>query len=72
MARKGYTMKDRKIKVEIFSSFEEEAKAEYQRRDNQSPRERIHEFSILQERCWGEKWTSRKIEPVVSFEKVTW
>ncbi len=65
-------MKDRNIKVEIFSSFEEESEAEYQRRNNQSPWERIHEFSILQERCWGDKWTKNKIEPVVSFEEVSW
>ncbi len=52
-------MKDRKIRIEIFSSFEEKAKAEYQCRNNQSPQERIQEFSVLQVRCWGEKWTSR-------------
>lgn len=65
-------MKDRKIKVEVFNSFEEESKAEYRRRNNQSREDRIREFSILQERFWGEKWTSQKIEPVVSFEKVSW
>lgn len=65
-------MEDRKLKVQIFSSLEEEAKAEYQRRNDQSPQERIQEFSVLQERFWGENWTSRKIDPVVSFEKVTW
>ncbi|MBD3320469.1 MAG: hypothetical protein GF350_05160 [Chitinivibrionales bacterium] len=65
-------MKDRGMKIQIFRSYEEEAKAEYQRRSDQSPEERIHEFSVLQERFWGEKWTSSKMEPVVSFEKVTW
>ena len=65
-------MKDRRIKIKSFSSFEEESKSEYQRRSEQSPQERIHEFSILQERFWGEKWTSKKIEPVVSFEMVNW
>ena len=65
-------MKDRKIKVEVFNSFEEESKAEYRRRTNQSREDRIREFSILQERFWGDKWTSQKIEPVVSFEKVSW
>ncbi|MDG5816407.1 hypothetical protein QA601_15025 [Chitinispirillales bacterium ANBcel5] len=65
-------MKQRKMKIEIFSSFEEEAKSEYQRRSQQSPQERIVEFSILQERCWGEKWTNQKIEPVVSYEEVAW
>ena len=65
-------MKDRKIKVEVFNSFEEESKAEYRRRTNQSREDRIREFSILQELFWGEKWTNQKIEPVVSFEKVSW
>jgi hypothetical protein len=60
------------MKVQIFNSFEEESKAEYQRRSEQSPRERIHEFAVLQERVWGKKWTNKKIEPVVSFEKVRW
>jgi hypothetical protein len=62
----------RQLKVEFFASFEEEREAEYQRRSQQSPQDRIREFSILQERCWGEKWTSREIKPVVSFGKVGW
>jgi len=65
-------MDSQQLKVEVFSSFEDEMKAEYKRRSEQSPQDRIREFSILQERCWGEKWTNRKIEPVVSFEKVGW
>jgi hypothetical protein len=65
-------MENQKLKVEVFSSFEEEMKAEYQRRSAQSPQDRIREFSILQERCWGEKWTNSKIELVVSYEKVGW
>jgi hypothetical protein len=65
-------MENQKLHVEVFSSFEEEMKAEYQRRSAQSPQDRIREFSILQEQCWGGKWTSTKIEPVVSYEKVSW
>ena len=60
------------LNIKIFSSFEEEAEAEYKRRAEQSPQERMKEFAILQERCWGEKWTNSKIEHVVSFEEVTW
>ncbi|GAB6089915.1 hypothetical protein [Spirochaeta dissipatitropha] len=58
--------------VKIYSSFAEEAEAEYQRRSEQSPQDRIHEFAILQERCWGEKWTHQAMSRVVSFEKVPW
>lgn len=65
-------MKQRKMTFQVFTSFEEEAKAEYSRRSKQSTQERIHEFSILQERCWGEKWTNQKIKHIVSFEKVSW
>lgn len=65
-------MKQRNLSVQIFRSFEEEATAEYIRRSNQSPAERMNEFAVLQERCFGRKWTSNRIENVVSFEKVVW
>lgn len=65
-------MKKRNLSFQVFNSFEEEANAEYNRRSKQSPKERMKEFAILQERCWGEKWTQKPIELVVTFEKVTW
>lgn len=68
----GSMVKRLNLPMQFFSSFEEEAKAEYHRRAQQSQQERMTEFSILQERCFGEKWTQGKIEPVVSFEEVSW
>lgn len=65
-------MEKRKLKVKIFSTYEEEMEFEYQRRSKQSPQDRIREFSILQERCWGEKWTDEKLKYVVSYEEVNW
>ncbi len=57
-------MEHRNVTCRVFSSFEEEAEAEYLRRSEQSPEDWINEFAILQERCWGEKWTSQTIVPV--------
>lgn len=65
-------MKKRNLSVQVFNSFEEEAKSEYNRRANQSPKERMDEFAVLQERCWGIKWTQGRIEPTVTFEEVAW
>ncbi len=65
-------MKKRDMPMQFFSSFEEEASAEYNRRSNQTHQERMKEFSILQERCWGEKWTKNRIKSIVSFEEVAW
>lgn len=61
---------DRKTRVKIFSSFEEENKQEYERRKNMTYEERRREFAILQERRWGAKWTSKPIEKKVTFEKL--
>ncbi len=65
-------MPQRNLNIKVFNSFEEEEAAEYKRRSEQSPQERMKEFAILQERCWGDKWTKSKIEHVVSYEKVDW
>ena len=65
-------MTNRNLNIKVFSSCEEEEAAEYKRRSMQTPKERLEEFAILQERCWGEKWTNSKIEHVVSYEKVDW
>jgi len=65
-------MKKRDLTVQLFNSFEEEATAEYERRSKQTAQERMKEFSTLQARCWGDKWTNSKIEHVVTFEEVVW
>lgn len=65
-------MKRKDLKITFFGSLEEESIAEYKRRSEQTNEERMKEFAILQERCWGEKWTKKKIEPIVSFEMVKW
>jgi len=65
-------MENRNITFKVFNSFEEESEAEYQRRSDQSPHDRILEFSELQNRCWGEKWTNGKLEHLITFEKVNW
>jgi hypothetical protein len=65
-------MEYRNLSFKVFNSLEEEAESEYQRRSEQSHQDRIHEFSLLQERCWGEKWTQSKLDPIITFEKVTW
>jgi hypothetical protein len=56
--------------VKIFSSFEEENEAEYKRRRNMTLKQRMQEFSVLQERRWGKNWRSKPIEKVVSNEKI--
>lgn len=65
-------MKKRNLSIQFFDSFEDEAKAEYQRRSEQTETERMLEFAILQERCWGPKWTKSKIQHLVSFEELSW
>ena len=62
----------KETKVEYFSSFVEENKAEYQRRARMSPEERVREFSVLQERVWGKNWTSMPIKKIATYEKVSW
>ena len=46
-------------RVKIYHSFEEENEAEYRRRAQMTPEERMQEFAILQERQWGKDWTER-------------
>ncbi|KAA3606293.1 MAG: hypothetical protein DWQ06_02280 [Calditrichaeota bacterium] len=62
----------RNLTVKVFSSFEEENRAEHRRLANLTPEERLKEFAILQERVWGEKWTKSKIKKVVRIEKTDW
>lgn len=58
--------------VKIFGSFEEEEKAESQRRSAMTVSDRLEEFAVIQERVWGDKWTRTPIARKVSFEKVKW
>ena len=62
--------KDKRIMM--FSSFEEENRAEYQRRSKLSLADRIQEFSAIQQRIWGKDWTSKPIIKKAVFESVTW
>lgn len=64
--------KKRDMSIEVFSSIEEENRAEYARRARMTPMERMEEFAILQERVWGDKWTKEPIVKVISFEKISW
>lgn len=58
----------RKLKVELFSSFDEENKAEHKRRVMMSIEERIQEFGILQERAWGKDWGRNPIVKKATYE----
>ena len=62
----------RNLQVQIFDCMESANDAEYLRRAQQSPQERMKEFAVLQERVFGKDWTQKKIEKVVSFEEVDW
>ena len=59
-------------KVQIFDSLGAENEAEYTRRFQQSPEQRMKEFAAIQRRVWGTEWQSRKIEHVVKHELVDW
>ncbi len=59
----------RKTNVNLFSSIQEENDAEYERRRKMTPKERMEEFAILQQRRWGASWTTKPIEKKVSFEE---
>ena len=62
--------KERSFKV--YSSLEEENQAEYQRRSEMSPEERMSEFAVLQERVWGIGWGTKPMERTATWEKVEW
>ena len=63
---------DRNNRVQVFSSFEDENLAEYQRCARMTPEERLREFDILQQRRWGIHWTSQPMVKTVSYEQVSW
>jgi hypothetical protein len=64
-------MKDT-MRIEVFSSFEEENKADRQRRAGMTPKERCREFAQLQERAWGTRWTSEPMVRKASWEILPW
>lgn len=57
-----------KTTVRIFTSFEEENRAEHRRLAGMTHEERLAEFAVLQERVWGELWTSLPMKKVASWE----
>lgn len=57
--------------VKVFASFEEENRAEHQRLAEMTPEERCAELAVLQERAWGELWTSVPMKRVASWERST-
>ncbi len=64
--------KKRDMAIKVFSSIEEENEAEYRRRAQMTPQERMEEFAILQERAWGDKWTKEPMVKVITYEKISW
>lgn len=59
-------------RVRIYHSFEEENEAEYRRRAQMTPDERMREFAVLQERQWGKDWTEKPMVKVATWEWVDW
>jgi len=62
----------RKMRVQLFDSFEAENNAENVRRASLSPEERMKEFAAIQKRVWGTEWQKKKIEHRVSYEVLNW
>jgi hypothetical protein len=58
-------------RVRIYSSFAEENEAEYSRRAKMTSEERMREFSVLQERVWGDKLREPMVK-VATWGKVDW
>lgn len=62
----------RDLTITSYSSFAEEAKAETKRRSMQTHQERLREFSILQDRCFGKGWKKKRIIKKITWETVKW
>lgn len=58
--------------VVVFSSFEEENRAEHRRLADMTPEERCAELAVLQQRLWGELWTSVPMLKTATWEKLAW
>jgi hypothetical protein len=65
-------MKKRNLTIKVYDSFEQEERADIQRRSNKTPKENLDEFAILQSRVFGENWHKQKMVRNITFEKVTW
>ena len=66
------TKQKRMLSVKMFSSLEEENRAEHRRLAALTPNQRLKEFAILQERVWRTRWTEDRIVKTASVEKVIW
>lgn len=62
----------RNLNVSIYSSFEDENRAEHRRLASMTPAQRWDEFAVLQERVWGEKWKSKRMSKIARYEKLNW
>ena len=62
----------RKLKVQVFRSFEEENRAERLRRARMTNEERLREFEAIQERAWGETWRSQPMIKTAWWETTDW
>lgn len=62
----------KKTRVSVFSSFEEENAAEHRRLAGMSPPERMREFAVLQARRWGEAWGKAPMEKRATWERLSW
>jgi len=60
------------VRVEVFHSFEDENRADTRRRAGMSYAERLREFEVLQQRAWGENWTSKPMKKVATWEILDW
>ena len=63
---------ERKIKVRVFSSFEDENAAEHRRLAGMTHDERLREFAVLQSRRWGNAWGQSPMEKQATWERVSW
>lgn len=62
----------RSLSMKVFSSLEEENRAEHKRLAAMTPEERLKEFGELQARVWGKKWTEERMVKKITYEKVPW
>ena len=58
--------------VRIFSSFEEENRAEHRRLTEMTPEETCAELAVLKERSWGTLWTTAPMKKTAFWEKLAW
>ena len=61
---------DTRRQVRVFASLEAADEAESRRRGSQDRSQRLREFGVLQDRMWGEGWTSEPLVKAVWWERV--